>query len=70
MPPEAVITLLQKLMEYPNSLVCKHYIAIGILNTMEEYKYHIPNNLVDAIIQVNDKKTLAILETFTFEKKG
>lgn len=55
MPPEVVITLLQKLIKYPNSLVYKHYIAIGILNTMEELKYNISNNLVKAVVQANDK---------------
>jgi hypothetical protein len=55
------IQLCIKLLQYPNSKVCKHKTVLDILSYLEDSGYKISSELANAISNANDEKSIELL---------
>jgi len=60
-PPKDLLKYVQAIIEFPDSKICKHYIAGLMLSLLEESGYPVSKELAGAVVGGDDEEALRIL---------
>lgn len=55
------IKAVKNLLECPFPQICKHTVALGLLNILKDNGHNIPNSLLEAVVKAEDQMALDII---------
>ena len=56
-----ILQLVKKLIEFPDTQVCKHYVALQLLSLLEAKGVVLSNSLVTAVVASNDEEIIRLI---------
>jgi hypothetical protein len=59
---QSIFDVITKLVQFPQSTICKHYAALQVLQILPEEQICARRDLVKALVDANDEEALEILQ--------
>jgi hypothetical protein len=60
-PPQELIKLMERMLNFPFPQICRHLVACDILELLEKYGAKISQDLARAVVRAEDEEALMLL---------
>lgn len=61
-PADAVLSQIERLLNFPYAQVCRHYVAANLLDMLERHGYLLTTELASAVVNADDDTALKLLK--------